>query len=698
MNPKRLACVFDLDGTLDHGEPVSGGLPIRGRTSDAFLAPKTLDRLAALSRKIDVFIATGRSRSTIRDFRTHFDAAEVRIAGWILEHGAIVLGRNEWTREVLWDIDLSRVWDDVERIVQTRELPIDCRFYRPGREATVLLSGKGAVLAEHLLDLAAGVIGRRFRSIAGRRKIILIPRLGDKCAAFSANFGHTHALAFAAGDQPDDLSLLRRAVHPLTLADASPHVREYVRSRGGYVAKAPGHEGAAEMLDAILNRLDSGGVRPSPPGPRLPVEETDTYRPSRRAYFDLLFERTPLPKSVPDPALLADWAIQLDRGRGMVLEVRMRDWGGEIKPLRALLREMIPYLPQARWRLIFRPERIGVENLKGFGQIAERLTDFERLPDGSQRFSAPGVPESSVDSAQSDATILLYDYPEDLDPWTGLVLPRLITRHPQNSRTWFANPMFLKISGAYDGFSHPPKKTETGSGIMMAANIIGPIDIRIATEGFRRLRDKGIMDRLILAPRVVTNPDRNRRIREALEGIGERAVFLSRRKPNEPPPRVLLVDTYGDLPRLYQGCSVSYLGGGFNPRKRGFDPMESLVWGAPVLLGPIYDYNRVSVDGLRKTGWATVLPKAETAVTDFARAVEKRVSDPPDPVAPVALTRFVEARRMDSLRVAVEIMADLVGLTGGAGVNGPEYWFEENRFFAWSDIDLRDLEDGRHQR
>ncbi len=688
MTKKRLACVFDLDGTLDHGDPVQGGFPIRGRTTNAFLAPETLERLWMLSRRADIFIATGRSHSTVRDFRSHFEAAGVGITGWILEHGAVVPDQDIWTREVLEGIDLHRVWDDIERLVQEREMPIDCRYYRPGRKATVLLSGRGALLGEHLLDLAAGILDGRFRSIVGRRKLTLIPLKGDKYKAFSANFGDTHTLAFAAGDQPDDLTLLQQAAFPVTVGNASPLVKEYVRLRGGFVADASGHQGTVESIDAILRRLDSSGGRLRLPGFRLPVEEAETYRPSRRAYLDLLFDRTPHPAEIPDTDLLTEWSHRLNRGRGLVLEVRMRDWGGEIKPLRALLNALTPFFPDARWRLGFRPERIGVENLCRFSQITERLSEFEPLPDGSPRLSAPGVDGSPVVSAKSNATILLYDYPEDLDPWAALALPRLITRHPRDHRTWFANPMHLKIIGAEEGILPFKQKAGPGGGIMMAANVIGPTDIRIAAEGFRQLRDQGLLNRLIIAPRVITNPERNRMIQAAVAGIGEGAVFLSRLKPHEPAPRVLVVDTYGDLDRLYKGCAVTYLGGGFNPRKRGFDPMESLVWKVPVLMGPVYDYNRVSVDGLKKTGWITVLPDPTKAAKDFSDIAERLLSDPPDLTE---LNRFVEARRMDPLRAAAEIMADLCGVTGPGGLAGHQYWFAENRFFAQSDIDPEDL-------
>ena len=52
---------------------------------------------------------------------------------------------------------------------------------------------------------------------------------------------------------------------------------------------------------------------------------------------------------------------------------------------------------------------------------------------------------------------------------------------------------------------------------------------------------------------------------------------------------ILFVDTVGHLADLYQWADLSYVGGSFS---RGVHSvMESLVWGAPTLVGPVSDKN-----------------------------------------------------------------------------------------------------------
>ncbi len=654
MTGRRPVFAVDLDGTLGHAEPVDGGLPIRGRTTASFLDPAALDRLAALSRRIDLVVATGRSASTVADFKRHFAAAGVRVAGWILEHGAVVADRPDWEEKVLAGIDLSGVWDGIEAIISAEGLPIEVDYYRADRRATVVLSGKGPVLAEYLIDRAAPVLGNRFRSLVGKRKITLIPARATKEAAFAQAFGDTRELSFAAGDTADDLGLLRETGYPLTLTGAAEPVRRYVANRGGFVASGGGHAGTIAIIDEIAARLDRSAPGPPTPGPRLPIEETDHFRPSRQVYRDRVWAESPLPTGRPDPARLDRMAARLAAGRGRIIEVRMRDWGGEAKPLRALLSALVPRLPHARWRLVFRPERRGVENLTGMDRITDRLPAFARLPDGSPRFSAPGVPSSPPDSGPADVSLWLYDHVDDLYPWYERTVGRLVIRHPARSRTWLVNPSFLKIAGAL--MIDPPEAQATAPQGMIAANLVDETDIRVAAEGFARLRDR--LAGLIVAPRVITNPDRNRRIDRALREIGETPVPLTKARRDGRRPRVLVVDTYGDLARLYAGGAITYLGGGFDPRKRGFDPAESLAAGVPVVTGPLCDYNRVAVKGLDGTGWITLIEDADSAPDRFVEAAERLLARPP---SPADLETFFNDRRLDPERVAAEILAGLSG-------------------------------------
>ncbi|MCI5166986.1 MAG: hypothetical protein D3903_13050 [Candidatus Electrothrix sp. GM3_4] len=188
----------------------------------------------------------------------------------------------------------------------------------------------------------------------------------------------------------------------------------------------------------------------------------------------------------------------------------------------------------------------------------------------------------------------------------------------------------------------------------MAANIVDDTDIQVAVQGFERLSET--VDALIIAPRVVTNPQRNKKIQEAVAHIGKELSFLSQLIPTDR-PRILFVDTYGDLENLYEHCCVTYLGCGFDTRKRGFDPMESLSAGVPVILGPIYDFNRIALDSLKNTEGVHILEQKEGAVEDFVRLAKGLSEQKP---AVHELQGVLENRALDPLRVVDELLGDLV--------------------------------------
>ncbi len=654
---KKNAFVFDLDCTINHAIPIQGGLTIHGRTTNSLIDKNTLTVLKKISNHLALFVATGRSSDTVTDFKTHFAHAGLKISGWILEHGTVVEGYPEWTENVLKGIDLTTIHSKAEAIVKDHQLPIDTECYIRNHQGFLLYAGKDKLSSEYFLSQLSGFLDTHFRTFVGKRKISIIPKKGDKYSAFREIFGKDYTIAFAAGDAPDDLTLLQHASFPLTLSDSSPLVQGYIHTRGGYVSRKKGHAGTREILKTILHHITDNKRKLVIPGPRLPYEEIETFRQSRCDYLENLFYITKYPRTKPDMCTAKQLSKDLGLGKETLIEIRMRDWGGEAKPLRNLLKIMTYLLPYSRYRLIFRSERLGVENLKDFTDITKKLKGFMKLPDGIPRISAPGVPNSPNIMSQPSVTLLLYDHPEDIAPWYDYTISRLITKHPITENTFFINPMFLKIADLFDTldfFSNtPPPVTMSGSRVMMAANIVDKKDIQIAIEGFRQLSH--YVDSLIIAPRVITNVCRNRMISEAVDSLGEELAFYSKLKQGDK-PKILLIDTYGDLSKLYNNCTLTYLGGGYDTRKRGFDPMESLIAGVPVALGPIYDFNRITVDSLKNSGWITILTNESTAINDFVRIVKERILSRPEGGA---LKNFLSERQLDPLRVAVKLLQAL---------------------------------------
>lgn len=147
---------------------------------------------------------------------------------------------------------------------------------------------------------------------------------------------------------------------------------------------------------------------------------------------------------------------------------------------------------------------------------------------------------------------------------------------------------------------------------------------------YESLRAKHSGLRLILAPR------QPRRFEEAASLL-ER--FSHRRASGEWPTRVeaegvdvLLLDTLGELPRVWSLATVALVGGGWR-WEGGHNPLEPLRFGVPTLIGPGYENFRDLVEALGDSALLSVVPEADLRVRAEAllRGTPLRGSGRPDP-------------------------------------------------------------------
>ncbi len=100
-------------------------------------------------------------------------------------------------------------------------------------------------------------------------------------------------------------------------------------------------------------------------------------------------------------------------------------------------------------------------------------------------------------------------------------------------------------------------------------------------EAFQAVRRAIPELRLVLAPR---HPERLGEVEGLLDRAGLRWIRRSR-LPHKPPADVILVDTMGELARLYAAGTVAFVGGSLVPIG-GHNVLEPAACGAPVLFGP----------------------------------------------------------------------------------------------------------------
>ena len=104
---------------------------------------------------------------------------------------------------------------------------------------------------------------------------------------------------------------------------------------------------------------------------------------------------------------------------------------------------------------------------------------------------------------------------------------------------------------------------------------------------------------LVVAPR---NVDRGREIKEIADSLGltvrqRTAPFQDEEFPGAP---LLILDTMGELSRMYSFCDITFIGGSLIP-DGGHNPLEPAAFGKPILFGPyMNDFSEISSDLLKK--------------------------------------------------------------------------------------------------
>ena len=155
---------------------------------------------------------------------------------------------------------------------------------------------------------------------------------------------------------------------------------------------------------------------------------------------------------------------------------------------------------------------------------------------------------------------------------------------------------------------------------------------------------------LVLAPR---HPERFAAVAQLLDRLGLATARRSDLGTAPEAPRVLLLDTIGELARAYGLAQVAFLGGSLAPTG-GHNPLEAACWGVPSLSGPNVDNFREVYDELIIAGGARLVAGA----SELAEALDVWLSQPDAAAEAGARARaVVDANRGAAGRTADELIA-----------------------------------------
>lgn len=141
----------------------------------------------------------------------------------------------------------------------------------------------------------------------------------------------------------------------------------------------------------------------------------------------------------------------------------------------------------------------------------------------------------------------------------------------------------------------------SGKDMILIVGSIHQEEIDLVLDAFRRLRAHYPEFKLILAPRWT------RDIPFIIEEINEEFTCRRRSELNSSAILekcdILILDTFGELPRFYGIADVSFIAGSiipFNARRQGHSIFEPLAHGIPVVFGPHLHFWRDFTDQLKE--------------------------------------------------------------------------------------------------
>ncbi|MBP7633038.1 hypothetical protein KBA41_02625 [Candidatus Ozemobacteraceae bacterium] len=196
----------------------------------------------------------------------------------------------------------------------------------------------------------------------------------------------------------------------------------------------------------------------------------------------------------------------------------------------------------------------------------------------------------------------------------------------------------------------------TGSDRLVVFGSIHPAEFELLVPVWKRLLEGQTGCRILAAPR---NPalaaDWERRLASAGIPSVRRSAFAAP-SVSGADPRLMLLDTMGELAALYGLAAVAFVGGTLDPAVGGHNPLEVLNHGVPLVMGPHARNFADLVDELVAAGGM----ERQADVREIQRCIEGILHAPPRAAELRTAAEAVLVRHRGALGRTLELLAPLL--------------------------------------
>ena len=173
----------------------------------------------------------------------------------------------------------------------------------------------------------------------------------------------------------------------------------------------------------------------------------------------------------------------------------------------------------------------------------------------------------------------------------------------------------------------------------------------IALENYKNLKEKHSDLKLIIAPRHLT---RIEEVKSLVEKYKFSYDLRSNGKADFENIDVFILDTLGELGKMYEHADIAYIGGSFN-KTGGHNPLEALVFGKPVISGPSI-HNFKDIYAIIKNAHAGFVVKDSE---EFFKVAEKMLSNKEYYIQTVNACEKVFSEQQGALEFVIDVIKTL---------------------------------------
>lgn len=253
------------------------------------------------------------------------------------------------------------------------------------------------------------------------------------------------------------------------------------------------------------------------------------------------------------------------------------------------------------------------------------IAETEIWPNFAIECKKRGIKLYTINGRISDSTFKTYNmfrfiFKPFLNLYTGI-----FTQSEDDNNKFLqlgANPQTTKVMNNLKFDITKPELTfefnKANSRILLAGSTHQGED-EIVLENFKKLKEKHSDLKLIIAPRHLTRVDE---VKNLIEKFNFTYDLRSNNRTSIENIEVLVLDTLGELGKMYAFADFSFIGGSFN-KTGGHNPLESIVFDKPVISGPSIHNFKDIYNIIKKANAGFVVKDSQ----EFYAIADKMLSD-----------------------------------------------------------------------